>query len=45
MKLDYIWLSNQAPTVTRNSDIYKVYEDMHFLYHIQSTGRYFLAFW
>merc|ERR1719369_902496 len=45
MKLDYIWLSNQPPTVTRNSDIYNVYEDMHFLYHIQSTGRYFLAFW
>ena len=22
-----------------------MYEDMHFLYHIQSTGRYFLAFW
>jgi len=44
-KLDYIWLSDQHPTVTRNSDIYNVNEKLHFLYHIQSTGKYFLAFW
>lgn len=44
-KLDYIWLSDQPPTVTRNSDIYNVNEKLHFLYHIQSTGKYFLAFW
>jgi hypothetical protein len=45
LKLDYAWLSNHSPSISRTSHVFGELEEQHFLYHIMSTGRHFLSFW
>jgi len=45
VRLDYVWLSAHSPSVSRTSHVFGELEEQHFLYHIMSTGRYFLSFW
>merc|ERR1719318_215649 len=45
VRLDYVWLSAHSPAVSRTSHVFGELEEQHFLYHIMSTGRYFLSFW
>jgi len=44
-RLDYVWMSAHSPNISRTNHVFGELEENHFLYHIISTGRYFLSFW